>query len=147
VNLFLDTSALVKYFHAEPGSEQVTALIQDDFNTIWLSELARIEFCSVLFTLFRTRQLDEQQLAMALAGFDDALSDFHIQALNPLIAEEAERLLRKYGKREDLQTRGLLHLASFSLLAEQDWYFVVVDSVLCHIALNEGFAVKSIKIS
>ncbi len=36
MNLFFDTSALVKYFYVEAGTEQVEKLIQNPQNTIWL---------------------------------------------------------------------------------------------------------------
>ena len=46
--LFFDTSALVKYFHVEEGTEQITALINDPNNEIWILELARIEFIGLI---------------------------------------------------------------------------------------------------
>lgn len=79
MNLFFDTSALVKYFHPEAGTEQVTALIQDEANTIWLSELARLAFFSALFRRFRARELDEKQLATVLASFETTLVEFHVE--------------------------------------------------------------------
>jgi len=145
VNLFFDTSALVKYFHPEIGTEQVTALIHDEVNKVWISELARVEFCSALFRRFRAREIDEQQLATALDGFDETLANFRVQALGSPITEEAEHLLRKYGKTEGLHILDALHLASFSLLAERGWQFVAADSVLCYVAQNEGFAVLQIQ--
>lgn len=42
--LFFDTSALVKVFHEEKGSEVVTSLIKAKDNEVWISELGRIEF-------------------------------------------------------------------------------------------------------
>ena len=47
--LFFDTSALVKFFHEEKGSEVVTRLILSEDNEIWISVLARIEFLSALY--------------------------------------------------------------------------------------------------
>jgi uncharacterized protein with PIN domain len=47
--LFFDTSALVKVFHEEEGSEVVTPLIKAKDNEVWISELARIEFLSAIF--------------------------------------------------------------------------------------------------
>ncbi len=41
--LFFDTSALVKVFHEEKGSEVVTPLIKAKDNEVWISELARID--------------------------------------------------------------------------------------------------------
>jgi predicted nucleic acid-binding protein len=59
VILFFDTSALVKYFHVEEGTEQVTALINDSHNEIWVLELARIEFISALFRKYRAHIIND----------------------------------------------------------------------------------------
>lgn len=48
MNLFFDTSALVKYFHEEAGTDTVTGIITDPDNKIFVSELVRIEFLSAL---------------------------------------------------------------------------------------------------
>jgi uncharacterized protein len=60
--LFFDTSALVKFFHEEKGSETVTNLVLSKDNEIWISELARIEFLSAIFRRFRNREVDDEQL-------------------------------------------------------------------------------------
>ncbi|WML90397.1 PIN domain-containing protein [Thiothrix lacustris] len=53
MNLFFDTSALVKYFHPETGTAHVIELMENASNTIWVSDLARIEFISALYRKFR----------------------------------------------------------------------------------------------
>ena len=42
--LFVDTSALVKFFHREEGTDVVVSIISDLDNEVWVSELARLEF-------------------------------------------------------------------------------------------------------
>lgn len=49
MNLFFDTSALVKLFHDEPGSDRVIEMVSSDANEIWVLEIARVEFLSALF--------------------------------------------------------------------------------------------------
>jgi predicted nucleic acid-binding protein len=49
VNLFFDTSALVKYFHPEAGTAHVIELMDNASNTLWVSDLARIEFINALY--------------------------------------------------------------------------------------------------
>ena len=51
--LFFDTSALVKVFHEEKGSEVVTPLIKAKDNEVWISELARIDQTNQLTRLTR----------------------------------------------------------------------------------------------
>lgn len=68
MNLFFDTSALVKYFHEEQGSEIVTDLITDPENIVHVSDLARLEFISVLYRRYRNKDIDENSLNEAISG-------------------------------------------------------------------------------
>jgi predicted nucleic acid-binding protein len=45
---FLDTSALVKRYHREPGSDAIAALFAEQDRRIIISELSIIEFGSAL---------------------------------------------------------------------------------------------------
>ena len=63
MNVFFDTSALVKFFHEEEGTKIVTDLILDGNNQVWVLELARLEFISAVFRRFRNREMDEVKMA------------------------------------------------------------------------------------
>ncbi|MCK5720288.1 MAG: type II toxin-antitoxin system VapC family toxin [Thiomargarita sp.] len=139
--LFFDTSALVKYFHVEAGTEKVTTLINDSGNEVWILELARIEFMSALFRKYRMKSINDKQLELAISGFEEEYSGFNVEPLIQSVALEAESLLKKYGKVEGLRTLDALHFAAFRLLAEDNWYFVAVDEVLCNIVQLDGFNV------
>jgi predicted nucleic acid-binding protein len=141
VILFFDTSALVKYFHIEEGSEYVTTLINDSNNEIWVLELARIEFISALFRKYRANIIDNNQLESAIDGFETEYNIFNIEPLSQAVAIEAEYLLKKYGKTEGLRTLDALHFAAFRLIAEEGWYFVATDEVLCQTVQLENFKV------
>lgn len=141
MNIFFDTSAIVKYFHIEDGTEQVAALIQKAGNEIWLSELAKVEFVSAVYRKYREGIIDDQKLELALEGFEADYAEFHIEPLGPPVTAEAVKLLKKYGKSEGLRTLDALHLASFNLLAEESWQFVAADKTLCRTASKEGHSV------
>jgi len=53
MNLFFDTSALIKFFHEEPGTELVTDLIIIPENSVYVSDLVRLEFVSALHRRWR----------------------------------------------------------------------------------------------
>lgn len=53
MNLFFDTSALVKFFHTEEGTDKVTELINSEENEIWISEVAGLEFLSAILRRLR----------------------------------------------------------------------------------------------
>ncbi len=48
MNLYFDTSALVKFFHEEDGTDKVTKMILKDGNSVWILDLAKIEFFSAI---------------------------------------------------------------------------------------------------
>lgn len=139
MNLFFDTSALIKFFHEEEGSENVTALILDRNNHVWIVELARLEFKSAVFRRFRNKEITAEQLEQALTSFDKQLADFNLEPLGRAIVDEADSLLQNYGKTHGLRTLDALHLGAFRLISEpQDWFFVAADNNLCNVAKALG---------
>lgn len=59
MNLFFDTSALVKFFRKETGTKLVTQLINNPQNEVWTSELTVVEFLSVMYRLYREGEIVE----------------------------------------------------------------------------------------
>jgi len=142
--LFFDTSALVKYFHKEHGSKQVIELIEDSENTIWVSDLARIEFISALYRKLRNKEVKLFELEQALEGFDLEWKNFNIHPLGDAVVTTADRLLRKNAKQHKLRALDAIHFASFTLLAEDDWKFVVSDLLLANAVSESQFSVIKI---
>jgi uncharacterized protein len=60
---YLDTSALVKLFSTEPGSEKIKELVNNPENEIWVLELALIELLSAVFRKYRNNEIDERKLS------------------------------------------------------------------------------------
>ena len=139
MNLLFDTSALVKFFHEEEGTDIVTELILDRNNEVWISELGRLEFISAVFRRFRNKELDEEQLNTAVNSFEDQIAGFNIEPLGHAVLEEAELFIKNHGRTHGLKALDALHLGAFSLISEKDWSFVVADDNLCKVAEVIGF--------
>ena len=139
MNLFFDTSALVKFFHEEEGTDIVTDLILEQNNEVWFSELGRLEFISAVFRRFRNKELDEEQLNTAVDSFENQIAGFNIEPLGHAVLEQAELFIKKYGRTYGLKALDALHLGAFSLISEKDWSFVVADDNLCKVAEVIGF--------
>ncbi len=60
MRFFFGTSALVKFFYIESGTEFVTQIMEHPASEIWISDLARLEFTSALFRRYRNNTLDDQ---------------------------------------------------------------------------------------
>lgn len=136
--LFFDTSALVKYLHEEPGSEHVIALIENQDHELWVSALARVEVVSALHRKRREQILTDAQLHRVLSEVGDVLQVFREEPITSSILDTAVQLIRTHGSERALRTLDALHLATFVLVADSEWQFVVSDHRLDTIAQEEG---------
>ncbi|NIJ54630.1 type II toxin-antitoxin system VapC family toxin [Dyadobacter arcticus] len=141
MNLFFDTSALVKYYLPEAGSDKVDQLIGSTENHVWLSELLKTEFYSALFRRFRTGELSAIQIQSAINGFEISIQQFHIQPLNSLVLHESEKLLKTEGRKYPIRTLDALHFCSFRLLADSTWAFVTADTPFAGFVSGLGYHV------
>ncbi|NIM10800.1 MAG: PIN domain-containing protein [Candidatus Aminicenantes bacterium] len=139
MKLFFDTSALVKFFHEEEGTQKVTELINSEENEIWILEIASLEFLSALFRRFRNNEINEEELEVAISSFEEQIDSFNVEPLGNATIKEAKSLLKKYGKVHGLRTLDAFHLGAFNLVCEEDWYFVTSDSNLYQILEEIGF--------
>lgn len=138
MKLFFDTSALIKFFHEEEGTREVTKLITEEESEIWVSELVRIEFISALFRRLRNNEITEDKLNDAVTGFDEQIAFFNVEPLGHAVMKEAESLLKRYGKNQGLRALDALHLGTFSLISGDNWLFVAADKTLCDVVQLMG---------
>ena len=137
---YLDTSALVKLYHQETGTEQVEALFTQSENSLIISELAVVELHSTVARKLRTGEINEEAYGEVLKNFDDDCKRrFVVTLLNAAVIEKARRLLQKYGKVKALRSLDALHLgACASAQTDGPLIFVCSDSRLLEIAALEG---------
>jgi len=139
VILFFDTSALVKFFHREKGTDTVVSLVTDPGNSVWVSELARLEFVCALHRRYRMKEIDEDQLTRALHGFSSEFSRFNTQKIGSAVLDEAESLVNRLGKSVGLRALDAIHLATFSLFNQlEEMPFVAADDTLLTAARSMG---------
>ena len=140
---YLDTSALVKFYHQEAGTDQVEALFRQSDNLLIVSELAGVELYSTVARKLRTGEITEAAFEAIRKNFDDDCKRrFVVTPLSATVSQKAKELLRKYGKVKALRSLDALHLGACSLaLADASLIFVCSDSRLLDIAALEGHAV------
>ncbi len=138
MNLFFDTSALIKFFHTEEGTDIVTDLIESEENTIYISEVAKIEFYCALYRRFRNNEINKENLERAIKGFEIQIKDFNIEPLGSTVISEAENLIKRFGCDHGLRTLDAVHLATFNLISDVDWYFVSTDNTLYDVVIAAG---------
>jgi len=138
MNLFFDTSALVKFFHNEDGTDKVTDLIENSDNEVWILDIAKLEFRSAVFRRFRNGEIEKEELNTALRFFSEQLISFNVESIGPGVLKEAENLLDDYGMDFGLRTLDALHLGAFQLISEKDWVFITSDKNLTEAAKASG---------
>ena len=142
-SIFVDTSALVKYYYPEEGSERVESILLKA-EDVYLCQIATTEFASALMKKIRTGSLEMETQVLIWNTFLNDLDSRQVQLipLNEKHYQKASEIIRSYGHKEGIRT-----LDSLQLVAAFDVYdamFVSADNFLSHFASKMGFKVEKI---
>jgi len=140
MNMFFDTSAILKAFQKENGTENVIELIEDPENRIFISELTIIEFKSALYRRYRNKEINSEELITLISDFKEYLESVEIEEVNSFTIKTADNLMENFGK-IGLRTLDALQFASFVLLDNNNKNFICADTRLCGIIEKEGYKV------
>jgi predicted nucleic acid-binding protein len=138
---FLDTSALVKYYHSEQGTGAVTQFIQERNGRHYISRLGIVEAQHAFAIKLRTGDITETDFAGLRQRLlrDIAQGQFqHVRVTEPHY-RDAERLIVTYRRRR-FRTLDALQLAVALDLSRRGMIecFVCADTRLCEAAEDEG---------
>lgn len=128
----LDTSALVKRYHDEPGTERVDDLLETEGNEIYITSLTVIESVSAFRRKYNRGDVTENQMnRLVSAFFQEALEDFVILPLEESLLTFSFDLVLD----DDLRTLDSLQLsAALTLSKEVDTLtFVTSDAELASV--------------
>ena len=138
MNFFLDTSAVVKIYHQEKGTEKFTLHLTGISEELFLttSDLTKIELHSTLLKKYREKKIDDKSLAEVFQLFDVDFEKYNIIVVDGIIKNIALSLLDSMGIKYSLRTLDSLQLASaiFSNNYSKIDYFVPSDKKLLNIA-------------
>ncbi len=142
---FFDTSAAVKHDHSELGSAKVDALLAQAGDRHFLSDLAVVEFHSVLARLVRAGTVTPATFQLARGRFlaDIAGGPWQLLPISAAHFHDAQQLLLKHGLTRRLRTLDAIQLAAALALhagVPLD-AFVSADVNLGSIATLEGLTV------
>ena len=140
MNAFLDTSALIKLYHAEAGSERLTAYIEEQVDTIFLSELATLEFRSAIWRRVRMREIEQETALRVIACFDADADNYTWIAIQSGLVRIASDLFNIYGA-QGLRTLDALQLASALMVKKNECVFFTSDNLLRSFFSMEGLSV------
>lgn len=134
--LFFDTSALVKRYYKEPGTEKVDELIEQNENIV-ITSLTIIETISAFRRKYNREEIDRDDVDGLLAAFfEEALNEFIIIPMEESIQQFSFDLILE----NDLRTLDSLQLSAALSLAMEDTAvsFVTADADLATVAQHKG---------
>lgn len=145
MTLYFDTSALVKLFSKEQGSEYIQKQVLNAENEIWVLELANIELICAIYRKYRNREIPDFNLEPILSAIDRQFQSLNSIALASDIVNESHALMTQFGKNHGLRTLDALQIAGFSLFAEPHWKFVSADKNQLDVVEQLHYEIISVK--
>ena len=141
---FLDTSALVKYYHPEEGTGAVTQFVQERNGRHYISRLGIVEAQHAFAIKLRTGDITETDFVGLRQRLlrDIAYDQFQLVRVIEPHYREAERLIVTYRHRR-CHTLDAVQLAVAIDLSRRGLteYFVCADTRLCETAVEEGLVI------
>ncbi|VVB95065.1 tRNA(fMet)-specific endonuclease VapC [uncultured archaeon] len=132
---FLDTSALVKRYHSEKGTDKIDKIFFEDDRAIVISSISITEMVSALNRKKEDKIISKEDLKIALSKFfHDAIKDFLIIELDGEHIKGSIMLVLK----RNIRTLDALQLAVALGLKELKVTFVCADKKLVSVAEKEG---------
>ena len=140
-SVYLDTSALVKLYIDEDGTDRVFALARDPDSQVVILDISLLESRSAVRRRQREGDIGQGDADSILESLErDASSAFLLQPSTSAVMEEASRLVDLYPLRahDALQLGGCLVVSGGS---PNSFVFVCADHRLCDAARGEGLVV------
>jgi len=135
---FFDTSALVKRYHVETGSEKVDEILNNPEGIFVIASITIAEFVSAFVKKLNEGIISEDDLRICLSEFSkDVISSFWIVDLERSHINKSVSLIIKY----NLRTLDSLQLAVFLNLSSVNPTMVTSDDALFNASVKEGFQV------
>ena len=141
---FFDTSALVKRYHSEEGSDFIDKLFTEADAEFEISDISIIEFYSALSMKVRVGEIDEENFMSLRKLFSQDIKGgiYEIAEFANDEKLESTKLLLKYAKKHSLKTLDAIQLSVVKSINEPEVKAVVcADNKFCKIIALEGFPV------
>jgi len=135
---FLDTSALVKIYNQEMGSDRILPLYRGD-ETIVISELSKVEFVSTIHKKLRTGEITTDTLDAVKNRFlADCSIRFVVIHIASFIVDAALDFMNTHGRTNHLFSLDALQIATLSIISEKDTTFICADKRLTALVKTIG---------
>ena len=142
MKIFLDTSSLFKLYHKETGTAELERIFSiEKITTIFLSEIAKIEFTSTIGKKVRTKEISVLEARTTLELFEADFAKYSFIATDSIIIEQARILATKYGI-QGLRTLDSIQLSTAISLSQRADLFFTADNLLKSLFDAEGLRIE-----
>jgi predicted nucleic acid-binding protein len=140
---FIDSSALVKRYRNEGGSQRVAKLLAGA-NRPLIARLTAVEVSSALVRRARATGLSAETLRIAIEALDADLRDsIDLIELDDLVMEHAVAMTRKYGLRGADAIQLACLILAYRQMPDLQLVLLSADDELNAAAVAEGFSVEN----
>ena len=134
--IYLDSSALLKQYYEEPGSDRIRQILRE-LNRISTASLSYAEVFSALNRKLREKEMDGKHYRTAAEAFESDWDRLEVVPLSGEVLSRARTLLEHH----DLRAGDAVQLASALLLAASTSVeFASADRRLAWAARKEGLS-------
>ena len=142
---FLDTSALVKHYHQEVGTDTVDEIFNSKERLLLISDISIIEFHSALGLKVRTAEITKDTFKHAIGLFAQDITNtkYQIETFGNTQKKEAADLLIRYAPEHHIRTLDSMQLSVMksASIVDQIESVLCADKRFCEIIHLEGFKV------
>ncbi len=135
---FIDSSALIKRYHYETGTEVIDEIIEKEYSQIFISSVTLIEVIATLRRKVKERKISKNRFLKLKGVFlYDVEKMYTLIPLDDSVLADALHIAEKYGCKslDSLQLSSALK----AKLIEGEIIFVCADKQLLKYAKKEGF--------
>jgi predicted nucleic acid-binding protein len=146
VNFYLDTSALVKLYIDEVGSNRIKEIVLSDKHNVFISKITGAEVAAAFSRRRRMKDITEEDYDEILSDF---LSDFERLFAKSEVTDSVISLAIELTKRRALRGYDAVQLASAIMLSSEineGLNFISADVDLNGMAKAEGLVVEDLDI-
>lgn len=138
MNLFIDTSALVKLYHQETGTENITVLLNHSAKDLimTISDITKIELHSAFLKRVRIKEIDLDIVRNVFTAFEKDIEMFSVIEVDDVVKSFAIQLLDSTAYQTGLKSLDAIQLST-AIVSHQFVaidYFVACDKNLLNVA-------------
>lgn len=142
MNIFFDTSSLFKLYHKETGTHELMEFFRNNkIDSVFLAEITKIEFSSVVWKKCRKREIDERVAKILIEKFEKDSRTFSFVNESDQLRNFAKELIGKNWEK-GLRTLDSIQLASALTIKPRIELFFTSDLLLSEIAVLEGLRIQ-----